>query len=218
MVHGVIVSTIAGVVGAVVWALIGYHLNLEIGWAAWGIGALVGFGMAIGAQKKADAVTGVIAACIALASIAGGKYIVATMVAGDAADGFAAEVSLYRPTENEVRVSIADEVVGEYEEAGKPVRWPEGMTLDEATEEADYPRDIWREMEKRWSTLSQEDRDAKLADMLADYDSSVAQARTMIESDGALAVFQENLNLFDLLWAALAVGTAFTLGQNDEIM
>lgn len=68
----------AAVAGALIWAGIGYVAHLEIGFVAWGIGALVG-GAARGAGGRGGPV-GMTAAALTLASIAGGKLICHTLL------------------------------------------------------------------------------------------------------------------------------------------
>ena len=61
------------VVGAVVWAAIAYFANYEIGWIAWGIGLAVGGGcVALGGRGQQLAV---VCAALTLVSILGGKYL-----------------------------------------------------------------------------------------------------------------------------------------------
>ncbi|MCA8942852.1 MAG: hypothetical protein KDB80_09865 [Planctomycetes bacterium] len=63
----------AAIVGALVWGGISFYANREIGWVAWGIGALVGGACVVaGGRGTQMAVT---AAILAVASIGVGKYL-----------------------------------------------------------------------------------------------------------------------------------------------
>lgn len=56
-------ALVGAIVGALIWAAVSYFTGYEVGWVAWGIGALVGgFAKALGSSDKATA-----AACAALA-------------------------------------------------------------------------------------------------------------------------------------------------------
>lgn len=61
MVRGAIGGIIAGLIGAAIWTAIGYFLEAEVGYVAWGIGFHVGIGVAIGADEERGAGTGVLA-------------------------------------------------------------------------------------------------------------------------------------------------------------
>ena len=63
----------AAVLGAAVWAGIAIGLHRELGWLAWGIGALVGFGCLRGGGFGLKA--GVLAAVFAVLAIVGGRTI-----------------------------------------------------------------------------------------------------------------------------------------------
>lgn len=66
-------GSIAGVLGALAWGGIIYATEREIGWIAWGVGAVVGFGVAVTAQGNAGELSGIIAIVISLLSIFAGK-------------------------------------------------------------------------------------------------------------------------------------------------
>ncbi|HSG72044.1 MAG TPA: hypothetical protein VLA12_16620 [Planctomycetaceae bacterium] len=66
-------GSIAGVLGALAWGGIIYATEREIGWIAWGVGAVVGFGVAVTAQGNAGELSGIIAVVISLLSIFAGK-------------------------------------------------------------------------------------------------------------------------------------------------
>lgn len=64
---------VGGMLGAIVWAAIGYA-GYELCILAWGIGFVVGLGTRIGAQEWDGAVPGVVAVGVAILSICIGKY------------------------------------------------------------------------------------------------------------------------------------------------
>jgi DNA-directed RNA polymerase subunit RPC12/RpoP len=84
---GCVLSAVGAVIGAVVWYLIAMKLDCEIGYVAWGIGLLTGFGMLIG-HRDGGPVPGILAALIALGSIVAAKVMIFMAIA----DGFAMDV------------------------------------------------------------------------------------------------------------------------------
>ncbi|MCA9280062.1 MAG: hypothetical protein H6815_12560 [Phycisphaeraceae bacterium] len=209
MTKGIVLASIAGAVGAILWALIAYYLELEIGWAAWGIGGLVGFAMALGAQKEASATTGVIAAVIALLSVVGGKYITAVMIA----DKVASEYGSIVVTEETVMINIAYEVAAEHEAQGETLQWPAGSSFETAESQADFPQAVWSEAEQYWDSLSQDEKNETIRELQGFMDQGFAQGQSITTN----AVFKASFGLFDLLWGFLAVATAFSIGQADEV-
>lgn len=196
-------SAIGGVIGAFVWWAIATYANLEIGWIAWGIGALTGFGAAKGAGGEASALTGGLAVVVALLSIVGAKYAVATLGIAEAME------TPMAPIEGELAISyVADDVVLEFEEEGRSVEWPEGAGYVMPSAEEHYPADVWALAVERWEALGAEGRDARIRDW----------TRTREEGRQAFAAalrdqwFRDSFALMDILFLGLAVVTAFKIG------
>ena len=191
-------------VGAAIWVAVGYFLNAEVGYIAWGIGALAGIGVAAG-SKNESAATGVVAVVCAVVAILGAKYMVVSMLV----DKGMAEESMPIMDDESMIVRIADEVVAEREAAGQQVKWKRGMSVDIADEEVDYPAPIWAEAEKRWLEKPADERERLIAE----------ENELMEEFAGALAsgikesAFTESFSPVDLLWFGLAAFTAFRIGS-----
>lgn len=201
MIKGLILGLIAGVIGAGVWAAVSFYTGYEVGFIAWGIGLLVGIGMIAGAQDQASGATGAVAAVIALAAVLGGKYATVHLAFEDLVQASGG----WTYTEHDMLVVHADEVVVEWEDEGRTVDWPSGMTIDEAYEEEDYPPEVWAEARTRWDALSDQDQKTMLAEYQAGAQAAMSQAR----QEGFLRSF----SLFDILWIGLAVVTALKLGS-----
>jgi hypothetical protein len=77
---GVGLAAGAAVVGVVIWLLILIYVEREFGLLAWGLGALVGGGMLLGAGRG-SAMGSIVAAVIALVMIAGTKVLPALYIA-----------------------------------------------------------------------------------------------------------------------------------------
>lgn len=72
---GVLACSLATLLGGGVWVAIAMGIGLEIGWLAWGIGALAGVAMRLGYGKEDD-VAGITAAFISVLGILGAKWII----------------------------------------------------------------------------------------------------------------------------------------------
>jgi len=215
-------GAIGGLIGAAIWAGIGFFTGLEIGWIAWGIGMLVGVGVrVVGSQEIAyfdktqrkmvrsrvgaeGPLAGLVAAVLAVVSVLAGKYaLVHLFVSAPAA-------SLEDYLEDDTMISsIADEIVVERESRGQAVSWPPGVNPEEAYERADYPPEIWTEAESRWNALPKEERE----------NLKKAQAQLIGAALGSMegaesAIFLSSFGVFDLLWIGLAAVTAFKLGAS----
>lgn len=69
----IIGGLVGGVLGTLAWGGIIYASESEIAWVAWGIGATVGFGVAVAAGDNGGELSGIIAVVISLLSIFAGK-------------------------------------------------------------------------------------------------------------------------------------------------
>ena len=78
-IRGTIISGVAALIGAFIWFGIAKGIEREIGWVAWGIGVMAGFGMMIGANGN-SVTAGMIAAGMAVGGILLGKFMVFTFV------------------------------------------------------------------------------------------------------------------------------------------
>jgi hypothetical protein len=199
MVGALLGGLVAAAVGGGAWAAIGYATGYEIGWLAWGIGLLVGVGVHFGGKGKLGTHTGLLAGALAALAVAGGKYgvVYATL---DRELGSAPAV-----TDENVISFIADDVVAARLDAGEPVEWPAGVDPDEAWVESDYPPDVWAEAAAHWDSLDATGRDEWRAYANPSID-------TMALTN---EIYTSTFNAFDLLWFALAIGSAFKIGAGS---
>ncbi len=206
---GIIGGVIAGLIGAAIWGGIVYASGFEIGWVAWGVGLLVGFGVALGCKGDTGLETGVIAAVIALCSVAGGKYFTAHLFMSKAS---AKMTRLIHVTDEDGQVYLAGRLVPEYESAGKVLKWPEGMDAGTATKPEHFPKDLWKDALTRWNLMSPADqgayRDQVETRMKTEMAGMVSTATT--------AGFKGSFSPWDALWFGFAVITAFKLGSGWE--
>ncbi|MGB6854943.1 MAG: hypothetical protein WBG49_20345 [Thermoanaerobaculia bacterium] len=68
-------------------------------------------------------------------------------------------------TEEYAVVALADVVVRDFEREGRAVEWPGGITQDTASEEADYPPEVWTEAETRWLAIPPAERERYMSDV-----------------------------------------------------
>jgi hypothetical protein len=78
-IRGTIISGIAALIGAFIWFGVAKATEREIGWIAWGVGVMAGFGMMIGANGNSPT-AGMIAAAMSVGGILLGKFMVFTFV------------------------------------------------------------------------------------------------------------------------------------------
>lgn len=205
---GIIGGLIAAVIGAGVWAAIAYFTGYEIGWIAWGVGALVGFVAAKAAGDEAGDGLGIVAAVIAVLAILGGKYATGYALTQQALSAMPAVVI----DDNYLQVMQATEVAEEWQNAGKPVAWPAGMTLEDAEAKEHFPTDVWTEAMKRWDETSAEERARIKSEMEKDY----AQFKAQLASSLPWESFKNSFSLWDILFIGLALVSAFQLGSGSD--
>lgn len=212
----IVAGVVAGAVGAAIWAAISYYGNVEIGYVAWGIGILVG--VAVAATGKNTALAGVAAVLITIVSLLAGKYAAIELAMqndfGSVEDAIA---ELKTDTsDQDFIVHLADQIVFLREDQGQEINWPEGMSFEDAYEQADYPADIWNEADGKWQSSSPDERESirqeyytlTEANMRANWDAFGNQVR----EQGFMASFSP----FDLLFFGLAVFTAWGIASREE--
>lgn len=212
-------GAVAGLIGAAIWAVIAFLTGYEVGWIAWGVGALVGVAVRFASAPEVsytgdsgeDAVRemraesdqlgpGVIAAVIAILSVVVGKLIAVSLFIGNLS---AADLG------EELLISyVADEVVFEETSAGRSVSWPAGVDPEYAAAEEDYPADVWAEARRRWQGFNQEEQDRFADQATASLNAALLQ--------NVPAAVLGSFAMMDLLWFGLAAWTAFKIGASGS--
>jgi hypothetical protein len=213
MIPGIIGAAIGGLVGAILWAVVIFFAQKEIGIIAWGVGGLVGFGgLLLGARGTT---MGVICGLVALLSICGGKLV-----------GFQL-VSLF-PSET---VELADEEEDDhelYEEFMEDARQFASVKGDDAIRAFMVKRDYT--LQSSPSAISDEELYEFRADMEGDLLSWGESPPTYeewynewyeiepeyegegaAESETALGTIWNSFGLFDIIFFFLGVTTAFQM-------
>jgi len=203
---------ITGLVGAGVWAALGYYANLEVGYVAWGIGLLVG--LAVAATGKTGVTQGILAVIITTVSIAGGKL--ATVQMQLSSEGFSTDSimeELRAEGDNFLIRTFADEEVIQRLSQGEQIIWPSGMTFDDAYEPQHYPAEIWDAAQIRWEALSAQEQQNQLAQILSQTETNISGATSEIRTEALLG----NFGLMDLVFYGLAIATAWRTTSRERV-
>jgi hypothetical protein len=214
-------GAIAGTIGALVWAGIALFTGYELGWIAWGIGGLVGFGVLVGSAGEKSSASGVVAVVLAVLTLLGAKYVTVQMLLGD--DTQITEAFVSGLQDDELVVSyLADDVAAQFADEGRPVNWPAGVDPSQATTRVEYPPDVWAVAQERWNGMSQTEREqfrTELADMVS---ANVTEAMDVIRGELTQVGFMGSFGPLDLIFFGLAVVTAYKVaagsapGQQEE--
>ncbi len=206
MVGGAIGACIGALIGAAIWATIGYTTGYEVGWIAWGLGALVGLGMAVGSGRTAGPSGGMVAVVIALAGIGVGKYgVIYAMVEKEGA-----ALSARGVTAGDVVVQVANSIAQDRESSGKKIKWPTQRAADERTQ-ADFPADIWNDANKTWDDLGADRQNELLAEATNEHKKAISEAKSIARAEA----FPKSFSPFLILWVVLAGVSAFKIGSSD---
>jgi hypothetical protein len=197
---GTIGAAVAGVVGMLGWFAVVKITGYEIGYAAWGIGLLVGYGTKLLA-KGGNVVLGVAAAICAFLAIVGGQYIVVAVTVDETVKQLARQSYESRMAFAQEAVQAGDDaqvraILAKYDSEGGEARTPDQYS-DEVVAK-------FREEELR---ALKEFIDGKPS--RAEHEAVVAALLTSGISKSA--VFKESLSAWTLLWLFLGVGSAYKL-------
>lgn len=201
----VVGGTVAGLIGAAVWAAIAHFAHREVGWVAWGVGGLVGLGVRIAAKEDDGPKFGVLAGVIAVLAILGGKYAGAHLIVADEA----ARLSGAAVSEDAMIGINAYSVAKERAAKGQKVAFRPGVTAETADSKIDYPPDVWAEATKRWKAQTPAEQAGRMEALKQLQNVGLEGAKGRARD----RIFQDSFSAFDLLWFGLATFTAFRLGS-----
>lgn len=208
---------VGGVSGAGIWALVVMATGYEIGWIAWAVGGMVGYGVAWGNRgfPHTPLAAGVLAVAITLLAIVGGKYL--AIQASFPSDQELVELLLADPPSDEYVITyLADEVVEEHQVAGRLVDWPAGVDPSVASTRVEYPPALWAEAESRWTAMSEAEREVFRLDVEATVRENITAQLPLIRSEIKEGAFLGSFGAMDLLFFGLAVVTAFGMASGGK--
>ena len=196
---------VAGLIGAAIWAGIAYATDREVGFVAWAIGGLVGFGVRVGAQEKVGFGVGGLAVGVALLAIVVGKFAAVSLAVSD----LKIDELDVRVTDEDMTADLADQVSREWRAKGKNVELPPNSNPKTVADTRGHPPAVWQEAKKRWNALPAAERQNRIAAEQQKMDRIKDELPAAIRQRG----FEESFSAFDLLWAFLAAVTAFRIGS-----
>lgn len=151
---------------------------------------------------------GTIAVIGAVLALLAGKYAAVHLLVrhelGDVVSGEAMDF-----TAEDMQVSLADDIVGEWQEAGKKVVWPPGKNLEDASSQADYPPDVWAAAVARWDAMPLEEQEAEIEERKE----AMAMVSGMLQDQITEEGFKSSFSPIDLLFFGLAIFTSFKVGS-----
>lgn len=203
-------ATIGAAIGALIWGMVAKFTGYELGWVAWGVGALAGFGAAfLGGRGQAMAIT---AAALALGGIFVGKVYAVEL-------GF--EDELQKEAGTYFSTTLYQELIEEGRSIGAtdPSQYRQFM-IDHDYTDAESAGQISDE-ELDWFSQEQV---PQMIDFAADPpDFEAWKSERTDEWIGAvrqdvsfISVVLENLGPFDALWAILGLMTAYRVVLQHE--
>jgi hypothetical protein len=198
---GVAGALIGSLVGMVGWFLLIKATGYEIGYVAWGVGAITGLGArVVGAEGSAK--LGLLAGLFAFVAIIGGQYLALKSIAEKEFDKIA--MISYQEQLDNANAAVALNTV---EETKAYIAKQDEVNVSEVTDE--------RLKEFREKELP------KLRDLIAGKPSKAEFVNRMNVFKNSFrvqfAMLKESVGLFTLLWIFLGVGSAYKLGagKND---
>lgn len=193
----IIAGALAAIGGAGIWTAVVVVTDMEIGWIAWGVGALVGFVMSRVTQARSPQLA-VTAALLAAVGLAIGKVASVRV----AVPSIGREMIMSNP--EALSAAFAMEM-----RQGERFSPEVSVQLASLSESDTVPDALW-------STMLDEAR-ARVAAAQPEERERVARAfaERMVGAIGLTEQFKSSLSLFDLLWFGLAIATAakFMLGS-----
>jgi phosphate/sulfate permease len=200
-------ASIAGLVGAAIWAGISYATNYEIGYIAWAIGGMVGVAVRyVAGEDQEGAGPGLTAAIVAILAVLGGKFVATSLLVSSLTSGF--NVSL---TDDDMMMGYASELARERLDRGQHVAFENGKSWEKAESLADFPADIRQQATAKWQAMPAEQRQKEKALHEAALQAMVSDVQSQLRS----SAFADSFSLFDGLWFFLAAGTAYRLGAGN---
>lgn len=172
---GTLFSGIGALIGAGVWIAVALLANLEIGWIAWGVGLLAGYGMRLG-RSDAGVKGGIIAASMSLVGIVIAKVVVFGVLIYGMMTGDTANVNLQRAY---VAIQMTEEALDErgiWSEADREKTFEKEYERAFAVLENLSDEAIHRRWQQYGDAASEEEENAKVIQLAGHYSTLRAHA------------------------------------------
>lgn len=196
----VLAGVLVGIPAAALWALIAYVTHYEIGWVAWGVGALIGLAVAKSAHEP-SASLGATAAALAVGALILGKVLI---------------------LEFALPPILRNEILKDREATAS-------MFLVDMGINRSFSPEVQAELEQireRDDTLSSDAQDELQGRMQAEASARAAAATKaererlvrvhsagILSSLGFFTTLKELFSLWDVIWIGLAISSAFKIAQ-----
>ncbi|CAN5694663.1 hypothetical protein BH11PLA1_BH11PLA1_03270 [soil metagenome] len=205
-------GSIGGAVGVAAWAGLILAAGVESGWVAWGVGAVVGYGVAVCARERANALSGTIALVLAMASICVGKYVAVSVMVDrfTTSSKFVAQRAEAEATG--IKIMYAHREVERLRAANKPAVFPGGVSEDDAETAAMFPPGAWEKGEAAFAAEPDENKQAAHQFVGAAVSAHVSERVAEAKADAWKASFGP----LDIVFLLLAIFTAFRIGSGGR--
>jgi hypothetical protein len=203
----IILSLAGGLVGAAVWMGIAVGTGYEIGWIAWGIGVLVGFGSALGGGKGKNAA--LFCAAVAVAAILSGKYFTVQHFYNKALE----DVVSTQLTRERYQQSLKD--AKDFAAVKSEAEYPAFIASHDISESKD-PKQVTREEINDFKTHILPRLRELAADSLTYEKWKSDRTHRLHQMAGERVDFSRamkaSLGLFDIIFMLLGISTAYRVG------
>lgn len=209
LVGSVLGGGVAAAAGAVLWAAVAIGTGYEVSWIAVGVGALCGFGTALGSRGQTGMMTGGIAVIFAILGICVGKFAAISYIIDDelAGSSLIEEVAGVSPEDFVLQIRI-DEVVQERLDGStltEPERREYIRLIAEGEYPDDYPAELVTTVQDEWAARTDSDRSA----LIREQEDLLREA---VQAGGFIASF----GILDILFFLIAIAAAFKLGSGGD--
>lgn len=155
---------VALALGVGLWAVVAYFMGCEVGWMAWAVGALAGFGAWFGAGMTEARLEGmpriVLAVGLAMVGMLGGKFVGAWVHVDRAFELKMVQLQEQSYNEEYFIALVAKAVMAQAATRGIDIDYRNGKTEADAAEQADFDPVVWRVARERWGQMTSDERTA----------------------------------------------------------
>ncbi len=199
LVNGILV----GIVAAVAWAVIVYVTGYEIGWVAWGVGALIGLAMAKTTHEPSAAL-GPTAAVLAVGSLLLAKVLIVqfgapTAIRNEILKNDDAVTAMFM-LDMKTNKSFSPELQASIEQVDSN---PGALPADQRYK---LMQQVQAEAAARAKSASQRERLKVVG----------ASVDGILKEMGFLGLLKSVFSLWDIVWIFLAVSSAFKIAQSGS--
>jgi len=199
LVNGILV----GIVAAVGWAVVAYVTHYEIGWVAWGVGALIGLAVAKSAHEP-NAVLGPMAAGLAVASLLLGKILILEfalppILRAELLKDQDATAAMFM-VDMRTHKSFSPEVQATLERIETR---PDALSGEQRFE---LQQQVQAEARARAANASKAEREKVVK----------VNSQQILDAMGFFGALKELFTFWDVLWIFLAVSSAFKIAQSGS--